>query len=102
MELLEGEGRASEVAGEALNTLAVLALDADGRIDVKPAGGLPRKHVLGDLLVQEAEGVEMCIKAGSESVQEGVGTKAHMPHRARGSGTRGAGALGCRSPVGWA
>jgi hypothetical protein len=34
-------------------TLAVLALDANGGLGVKPAGGLPRQHRLGDSLAQE-------------------------------------------------
>ena len=54
MEPLEGKGRASAVAGEVLQAGAVGALDADRRVDAEPAGGLPRQHVLGDLLVQEA------------------------------------------------
>ena len=38
----------------ALHALTVVALDADGGVDAEPAGALPREHVLGDLLVQEA------------------------------------------------
>jgi hypothetical protein len=39
---------------EALDALTVRALDAVGGVDAEPAGALPREHVLGDLLVQEA------------------------------------------------
>ena len=42
-----------------LEALAVLALDADGGVDAEPAGALPREHVLGDLLVQEAVAAEV-------------------------------------------
>jgi len=59
MEPLEGEGRTSAVAGEALDALTVRALDAYGGVDAEPAGALPREHVLGDLLVQEAVPAEV-------------------------------------------
>lgn len=61
MDPLEGEGRMSVGADEALHALAVMALDA-----AKPTGGLPRERVFGDVLVQEAVGAEVAEDAVPE------------------------------------
>jgi hypothetical protein len=68
VQAFEREGRPGTVADEALYARAVLALDAYGGVDAKPARALPREHASGVGLVQEPVAAEV---AKDASLQDG-------------------------------
>ena len=68
LEPFEGEGRTGTVTQESFEPGTVTGRDVDRGIDAEPAGGLPREHVIGDVVFEQAVAVEVTEHAVANGV----------------------------------
>jgi hypothetical protein len=71
VEPFEGERGSGAVAYQALDARTVLAVDAHGGVHAEPTGALPREHVVGVGLIEEAGATKPAEDAALEDGFEG-------------------------------
>jgi len=70
MEPFQSEGWTSTVSEQPFDARAVLALDADGRVDAEATGSLPGQHAVGVGFVKQAMAMEVAQDTALDNVLE--------------------------------